>query len=189
MEAHRGPCQVERSGDVAMQVRDGTTLRADVYRPESPPPWPVLLRRTPYGKRVNDLAADFNEAHFFASHGYLVVVQDTRGLARGVRQGHAGGRAVPVPRLQPPLPGHPPCRVPLSGETGGCGREDSNLHPFRDQDLNLARMPVSPRPRNLMTSTFILPDHLLGGRTGTICKPFANQIAIGGQAEALPEGR
>jgi hypothetical protein len=27
-----------------------------------------------------------------------------------------------------------------------CGREDSNLHPFQDQDLNLARLPVSPRP-------------------------------------------
>ena len=28
-----------------------------------------------------------------------------------------------------------------------CGREDSNLHPSRDQDLNLARLPVSPRPQ------------------------------------------
>ena len=28
----------------------------------------------------------------------------------------------------------------------GCGREDSNLHPRKDQDLNLARMPISPRP-------------------------------------------
>ena len=27
-----------------------------------------------------------------------------------------------------------------------CGREDSNLHPRKDQDLNLARMPISPRP-------------------------------------------
>lgn len=34
------------------------------------------------------------------------------------------------------------------GDTGSsCGREDSNLHPSRDQDLNLARLPVSPRPR------------------------------------------
>ena len=29
-----------------------------------------------------------------------------------------------------------------------CGREDSNLHPRKDQDLNLARMPISPRPRS-----------------------------------------
>ncbi len=62
-----------------MQTRDGTNLVADVYRPDGGGSWPVLVRRTPYGKRLNDLAADFNEAHFFASHGYLVIVQDTRG--------------------------------------------------------------------------------------------------------------
>src|SRR5919197_224092 len=29
-----------------------------------------------------------------------------------------------------------------------CGREDSNLHgPMAHQDLNLARMPIPPRPR------------------------------------------
>ena len=32
-------------------------------------------------------------------------------------------------------------------ESERCGREDSNLHPSRDQDLNLARMPISPRPQ------------------------------------------
>ena len=29
-----------------------------------------------------------------------------------------------------------------------CGREDSNLHVFRHQDLNLARLPIPPRPRD-----------------------------------------
>ena len=62
-----------------MITRDGVTLRADVYRPDEPGRFPVLLRRTPYGKRGNDLAAPFSEAHYFASHGYVVVVQDTRG--------------------------------------------------------------------------------------------------------------
>ncbi len=28
-----------------------------------------------------------------------------------------------------------------------CGREDLNLHPRRDQDLNLARLPISPHPQ------------------------------------------
>jgi len=79
IEDHRGRHAVDRQGDVAMRTRDGVTLRSDVYRPDGPGPWPVLVRRTPYGKRVNDLAADFNEAHYFASHGYLVVVQDSRG--------------------------------------------------------------------------------------------------------------
>src|SRR5439155_1236705 len=54
-------------------------LAADVYRPEGDGPFPVLLRRTPYGKQLNDLAADPNEAQLFASHGYVVVTQDTRG--------------------------------------------------------------------------------------------------------------
>ena len=79
LEAQRGPFGVVREDDLAMATRDGVALRADVYRPEDPGRYPVLVRRTPYGKRVNDLAADFSEAHYFASHGYVVVVQDTRG--------------------------------------------------------------------------------------------------------------
>jgi len=79
MEERRGPYKVTREDDVAMATRDGVVLRADVYRPDGAGPWPVLLRRTPYGKRLNDLASEFNEAHYFASHGYVVVVQDTRG--------------------------------------------------------------------------------------------------------------
>src|SRR5216683_3203603 len=76
---HRGPYDVTHEGAVAMSARDGTVLRSDVYRPMADGPFPVLLRRTPYGNRENDLAAEFNEAHFFASHGYVVVVQDVRG--------------------------------------------------------------------------------------------------------------
>ena len=79
MESQRGPFEVVRDDDLAMTTRDGVVLRADAYRPEAPGPYPVLVRRTPYGKRSNDLAAGFSEAHYFASHGYLVVVQDTRG--------------------------------------------------------------------------------------------------------------
>lgn len=79
LESQRGPFEVVREDDLAMTTRDGVMLRADVYRPTAPGPYPVLVRRTPYGKRLNDLAADFSEAHYFASHGYVVVVQDTRG--------------------------------------------------------------------------------------------------------------
>jgi hypothetical protein len=38
--------------DVPVEMRDGTVLRADVYRPESDTQWPVLLQRTPYDKNV-----------------------------------------------------------------------------------------------------------------------------------------
>ncbi len=70
---------VERDVDATM--RDGTVLRADVYRPAdvAPEGVPVLLARTPYDKRVN--VSTFGNAHpgWYASHGYMVVIQDTRG--------------------------------------------------------------------------------------------------------------
>ena len=46
--------------DVAMKTRDGVTLRADVYRPDAPGRFPVLLSRLPYDKnqrrRPGDIA-------------------------------------------------------------------------------------------------------------------------------------
>ena len=64
---------IERNVEAAM--RDGTVLRADVYRPDTPDRLPVLLQRTPYGKQVGGL----NFAILSAGRGYAVVVQDTRG--------------------------------------------------------------------------------------------------------------
>jgi uncharacterized protein len=62
--------------DVAM--RDGTVLRADCWRPQRAGRYPVLLMRLPYGKSG---AQDWTYAHpwWWASQGYAVVVQDTRG--------------------------------------------------------------------------------------------------------------
>jgi hypothetical protein len=64
---------VER--DVATPMRDGTILRADVYRPNIDAPLPVLLQRTPYGKGFSQTSF----ALMAAERGYAVVVQDTRG--------------------------------------------------------------------------------------------------------------
>jgi len=64
--------KVERG--VAAKMRDGVVLRADVYRPDAPGKFPVLLERTPYDKRGD---ADFG--HRAAARGYVVVIQDTRG--------------------------------------------------------------------------------------------------------------
>ena len=36
--------------NVAMQTRDGVTLKSDVYRPAADGKFPVLLQRTPYDK-------------------------------------------------------------------------------------------------------------------------------------------
>jgi uncharacterized protein len=59
-------------------MRDGTVLRADVYRPQKAGSYPVLLQRTPYDKTV---AQQITYSHpvWYARRGYIVVVQDTRG--------------------------------------------------------------------------------------------------------------
>jgi uncharacterized protein len=70
---------VER--DVPARMRDGTRLYADVYRPSSGGPFPVLLMRLPYDKTQ---AANVTYRHpsWYASKGYVVVAQDTRGRWR-----------------------------------------------------------------------------------------------------------
>jgi len=62
--------------DHAMGTRDGVTLRADVYRPDAPGRFPVLLVRTPYDKGAG---MALTEKDYFPPRGYVVVVQDTRG--------------------------------------------------------------------------------------------------------------
>lgn len=68
---------VER--DVEGTMRDGTVLRADVYRPAADGRYPVLLERTPYNKAFTPLAALTLDPLTAARAGYLVVIQDTRG--------------------------------------------------------------------------------------------------------------
>jgi len=63
--------------DIAVPMRDGTLLRADVYRPTFGGPFPVLVYRTPYGKHS---AAQDYQIHLKAvERGYAVVLQDVRG--------------------------------------------------------------------------------------------------------------
>ncbi|MSQ48282.1 MAG: CocE/NonD family hydrolase [Deltaproteobacteria bacterium] len=62
--------------NVPAKMRDGTTLYADVYRPDAEGRFPVILLRLPYGKHM---AADFGDHEFFPARGYVVVIQDGRG--------------------------------------------------------------------------------------------------------------
>jgi putative CocE/NonD family hydrolase len=64
--------------DVAAAMRDGTVLRADVYRPVGDGRWPVLLARLPYGKQMPTLIALLDPLAA-ARRGFVVVIQDTRG--------------------------------------------------------------------------------------------------------------
>ena len=77
--AERGPCTVTKQSDVPATMRDGTILRADVYRP-SQSPVPVILMRTQYSKSgAQTEPSRYESPDWFASHCYLVVVQDVRG--------------------------------------------------------------------------------------------------------------
>jgi uncharacterized protein len=78
--AGTGSCAVTRTADVAVPMRDGTTLRADVYRPASHQAVPVILMRTQYGKEAAQVQPSrYQRPDWFAAHCYLVVVQDIRG--------------------------------------------------------------------------------------------------------------
>lgn len=61
-----------------LRLRDGTTLVASIWRPETARDVPVLLMRQPYGREI---ASTVTLAHpiWYASRGYIVVVQDVRG--------------------------------------------------------------------------------------------------------------
>ncbi len=65
------------SKDVAVPMRDGVVLRADVLRPKSGGPFPVLVYRTPYGK--HEALKDYTTYRQAVERGYAVVVQDVRG--------------------------------------------------------------------------------------------------------------
>src|SRR5690242_755770 len=72
--------QVTVEFDVPARMRDGVTLRANVYRPAGSGTWPTLLTRTPYGKHVpGELLWAGVDPVDVARRGFLVIVQDTRG--------------------------------------------------------------------------------------------------------------
>ena len=68
---------VVRERNVMVPMRDGTRLATDVFRPDAPGRFPVLINRGPYWK---DPYAD-NPDHsiwFFPKHGYVILSQDCR---------------------------------------------------------------------------------------------------------------
>lgn len=68
---------IERN--VGAKMRDGTVLRADIFRPTEPGRYPVLVTRTPYNKQLMPLVTlDFDPIRA-AEAGFVVVIQDVRG--------------------------------------------------------------------------------------------------------------
>ena len=65
--------------DKSLILRDGVELISRIWLPEGKGPWPALLMRQPYGREI---ASTITYAHpsWWASKGYLVIIQDVRGM-------------------------------------------------------------------------------------------------------------
>jgi putative CocE/NonD family hydrolase len=63
---------------VSMRTRDGVRLDADLYRPPGNGPFPLLLMRQPYGRKIASTVV-YAHPSWYAAHGYMVVIQDVRG--------------------------------------------------------------------------------------------------------------
>ncbi|MGC2662156.1 MAG: CocE/NonD family hydrolase, partial [Bryobacteraceae bacterium] len=72
LQAQPSSVVVERGVPVTM--RDGTVLRADIYRPKQDGRYPVLLQRTPYNK-----TGGVAFGYLAAANGFVAIIQDVRG--------------------------------------------------------------------------------------------------------------
>ena len=75
-DAVAGTVTLEKNVEAGM--RDGTILRADLYRPAAGGRHPVLLQRTPYNKELLALTGLTLDPLRAAAAGYNVVIQDVR---------------------------------------------------------------------------------------------------------------
>jgi hypothetical protein len=75
--------KVRLEKSVMVPMRDGLKLSTDLYIPEAAgEKLPVILIRTPYNKSSEafwNFRSPKSVAYYFATHGYVVAVQDTRG--------------------------------------------------------------------------------------------------------------
>ncbi|MFG2435799.1 CocE/NonD family hydrolase [Streptomyces sp. NPDC048508] len=108
------PSDVQKEEDVAVRMRDGVTLRLNLFRPAGDGPFPVLLSAHPYGKdsvpkrkrgrwslnpqfrimnqpaplRISDQTSwEAPDPVYWARHGYAVINVDTRGGGRSEGRG------------------------------------------------------------------------------------------------------
>ncbi len=68
--------EVDVRMDVKIPMRDGIELTANIFQPKADGKFPVILIRSPYGKG-NEKNGD---GLFYAGRGYVLVIQDCRGM-------------------------------------------------------------------------------------------------------------
>lgn len=77
LAAHRDLSPVAfqtKSSDIRIPLRDGVETVATIVRPTKPGKYPIVLNRTPYGRKTT-----LTDADMFASRGYIFIAQDVRG--------------------------------------------------------------------------------------------------------------
>lgn len=76
---------MRRDNDVPITLRDGTTLLADVYRPDPAEPVPVLIAAAPYPRQIQDLGlpagiVEAGASDFWVPRGYAHIIVNLRGM-------------------------------------------------------------------------------------------------------------
>jgi uncharacterized protein len=70
---------VEHEANLAIPMRDGVVLRANLDLPDAPGPFPTLIVQTPYNKDGLVNSALGGGFRYFAERGYAVLTVDVRG--------------------------------------------------------------------------------------------------------------
>jgi len=92
----KGPHRVRLEESVMVPMRDGVRLSTDLYFPDiENEKLGVVLIRTPYNKNRSREDDGRSQAHMYASHGFVVAVQDSRGKheSEGIYSPPAGSEA------------------------------------------------------------------------------------------------
>jgi uncharacterized protein len=75
---------VKRSNDVAIAMRDGTKLLADLFQPDAHGRFPALLAASPYPRQIQDFGVplgmlEAGSSDFFVPRGYVHLIANVRG--------------------------------------------------------------------------------------------------------------
>ena len=68
-----------RCCDKSLTLKDGVELVSRIWLPEGKGPWPALLMRQPYGRKIASTIT-YSHPSWWASKGYMVIIQDVRGM-------------------------------------------------------------------------------------------------------------
>jgi predicted acyl esterase len=93
------PCDIVLERDVAITLRDGVTIYADIFRPADDGKHPAIMAMSPYGKEIGSQWLDDTPDHagipkeatsglqkfegpdpaYWCNHGYVIINPDVRG--------------------------------------------------------------------------------------------------------------